>query len=87
MKKWMSFLILTAIIVSPVAYAEEMAKSMPMGEMGKEGMMKMYQCPMDGYTSETPGECPLCGMELEEKEMTADEAKAALEKSKAATKE
>ena len=78
----MSLLILAAIVISPVAYAEDMAKSMPMGEMGKEGMMKMHQCSMDGYTSEKAGKCPRCGMDLEEKEMTADEAKAALEKSK-----
>ena len=87
MRKIAMFLVLASLLFAPGVFAEEMAKSMPMGEMGKEGMMKMYQCPMDGYTSETPGECPLCGMKLEEKEMSADEAKKALEESKAATKE
>ncbi len=29
--------------------------------------VKMYVCPMDGYASDKPGECPLCGMSLEEK--------------------
>jgi len=42
--------------------------------------VKMYVCPMDGYTSDKPGECPLCGMDLEEKEMTAAEAEAEMEK-------
>lgn len=42
--------------------------------------VKMYVCPMDGYASDKPGECPLCGMNLEEKEMTAAEAEAAMEK-------
>ena len=83
----MSILILAAVVISPVAFAEEMAKSAPMGDMGKQGMMKMYQCPMDGYASEKAGKCPKCGMGLEEKEMTADEAEAALEKSNAESKE
>ncbi len=82
MKKLAMFLVLAAILVGPVAFAEEMGKSAPMGDMGKQGMMKMYQCPMDGYTSDKAGKCPKCGMELKEKEMTADEAKAAMEKSK-----
>ena len=42
--------------------------------------VKTYVCPMDGYASDKPGECPLCGMNLEEKEMTAAEAEAAMEK-------
>lgn len=49
----------------------------------KAGDMKtVHTCSMDGYTSEKPGECALCGMFLEEKEMTAAEAKIALDKSK-----
>lgn len=28
---------------------------------------KTYVCSMDGYTSDKPGKCPKCGMELEEK--------------------
>ncbi len=82
MKKLISFLILAVIVISPVAFAEEMAKSAPMGDMGNKGMVKMYQCAMDGHTSDKPGKCPKCGMELKEKEMTADEAKAAMEQSK-----
>ena len=42
--------------------------------------VKMYVCPMDGYASDKPGKCPLCGMDLEEEEMTAAEAEAAMEK-------
>lgn len=82
MKKWMSVLVLAATVVAPVAFAEEMAQSAPMGDMGQQGMMKMYHCSMDGYTSDKPGTCPLCGMKLQEKEMTADEAKKAMEESK-----
>ncbi len=45
----------------------------------KAGDMKtVYACSMDGYTSEKPGECELCGMFLEKKEMTAADAKVAL---------
>lgn len=80
MKKLMSFLILAAIVISPVAFAEDMAKSMPMQDHSQ--MMKVHQCSMDGYTSEKAGKCPKCGMDLEEKELPADEAKAALEASK-----
>lgn len=42
--------------------------------------VKMYVCPMDGYASDKPGECPRCGMTLKEKEVTAAEAEAAMEK-------
>ncbi len=28
---------------------------------------KTYVCSMDGYTSDKPGKCPKCGMDLEEK--------------------
>gem|GEM_PF-2694199 len=28
---------------------------------------KTYACPMDGYTSDKPGKCPNCGMDLVEK--------------------
>lgn len=82
MKKLATLLILAVMLVGPVAFAHEMENSAPMGDMGKSGMMKMYQCPMDGYTADKAGKCPKCGMEMKEKEMTADEAKAAMEKSK-----
>lgn len=42
--------------------------------------VKMYVCPMDGYASDKPGKCPLCGMDLAENEMTAAEAEAVMEK-------
>ncbi|HET9869596.1 MAG TPA: heavy metal-binding domain-containing protein [bacterium] len=29
---------------------------------------KVYACPMDGYTSNKPGKCPQCGMDLMEKQ-------------------
>ncbi len=80
MRKISVFLVLASLLFAPGVFAEEMGKSMPMHDHSK--MMKMYQCSMDGYTSEKPGECPRCGMKLEEKEMTPDEAKAGLEESK-----
>ncbi len=84
MKKLAVFLVVASILASPAVFAaEEMSKSMPMMNDQTQGKMKMYQCPMDGYTSDKAGNCPLCGMKLEEKEMTADEAKKALEESKA----
>jgi hypothetical protein len=30
-------------------------------------MAKTYVCPMDGSTSDKPGKCPKCGMDLVEK--------------------
>ncbi len=30
-------------------------------------MAMKYVCPMDGYTSDKPGKCPKCGMDLVEK--------------------
>ncbi len=42
--------------------------------------VKVYQCSMDKYT--VPSHCPLCGMKMEEKEMTAADAQAAIDKSK-----
>lgn len=30
-------------------------------------MAKTYICTMDGYTSDKPGKCPKCGMDLVEK--------------------
>lgn len=82
MKKISTLIVLTVVLFAPVVLAQEgmHAGHSHMGEHGE--MMKVYQCSMDGYTSEKAGECPLCGMDLEEKEMPADEAKAALEKSK-----
>ena len=82
MKKILAVLILATLLVAPVLFAEETMKSASMGDMGNKGMMKMYQCSMDGYTSDKPGKCAKCGMNLSEKEMTADQAQAALKESK-----
>jgi len=80
MKKIMSSFLFVALIFAPFAFAEETMKSMPMGEqMSDKGMKKMYQCPMDGYLSEKAGKCPKCGMDLVEKQMKAEEVKAAEE--------
>ncbi len=80
MKKIMSSFLFVALIFAPFAFAEEAMKSMPMGEqMSDKRMKKMYQYPMDGYLSEKAGKYPKCGMDLMEKEMSAQEVKAAEE--------
>jgi hypothetical protein len=56
-----------------LALAEHDAASM------SGGMVKVHQCPMDKYTM--PVNCPVCGMKMEEKEMTTAEANEAIEKS------
>jgi hypothetical protein len=84
MKKLMSILVLAVMLIVPAAFAEDMG-SMPMGnakeQQGEPSNMTVYQCSMDGYTSDKPGNCPKCGMKLNEKTMTASQAKAALEQS------
>lgn len=39
----------------------------PKAEESVKPMAKAYICPMDGYTSDKPGTCPKCGMDLVEK--------------------
>jgi len=51
-------------------------------DAGKAEMVTMYQCPMDQCTSKTAGKCPMCGMNMEEKQMTAGEAQEAMDKTK-----
>ena len=83
MKKMTMFLILASIFAGGVAFAEGVAKPVSLMMNDKaEGKVKVYQCSMEGYTADKPGVCPFCKMQLEEKEMTAKEAKAALEQSK-----
>lgn len=82
MKNLMSLLLFLVIVLPHTAFADEMNHSGSAESMTKEGMVRVYQCPMDGYASKETGECPRCGMNLEEKEMTSDAAQAALEKSK-----
>lgn len=76
------FLILVSIFAGPVAFAEGVGKPVSLMNDQVQGKVKMYQCSMEGYTSDKPGKCPFCDMDLEEKEMTVDEAKAALDQSK-----
>ena len=54
----------------PFVLAQEAA---PAG-VSENATVKRYYCPMDGYLSEKPGYCPICGMKLPEKEMTLEEA-------------
>jgi hypothetical protein len=59
-------LVVTALAATPVR-AEE------------TGNVPVRQCPMDGYT--VHAKCPLCGMNMEEKELSASETKEAIVKS------
>ncbi|NGY37731.1 hypothetical protein FQU23_009420 [Flavobacterium sp. XN-5] len=34
------------------------------GSQPKTKIVTKYVCPMDGSTSDKPGECPKCGMEM-----------------------
>ena len=49
---------------------------------GNEGMVTVYHCPMCDLTMEKAGQCPKCGADLEEKEMTAADAQAAMDEAK-----
>lgn len=74
-----SFLLVTMVFV-PIALAQEEHSHI---HTEAAAVTKVYRCPMDGYTSEKPGKCTLCGMDLLETEVTTQEAeaiKAALEK-------
>ena len=82
MKKIATFLILVSIFAGPVAFAEGVGKPVSLLNEQTQGKVKVYQCSMEGYTSDKPGKCAKCGMDLMETEMAAEEAKAALEQSK-----
>ncbi|GEM_PF-6936843 len=50
------------------------------GNAFAEDKVKVLQCPMDAHTVEI--NCPECGMKMEEKELTAADAQAAIDKTK-----
>lgn len=57
---------------TPVASSTPVMKHKAMKSKKKAGkkmapMAKTYICTMDGYTSDKPGKCPKCGMDLVEK--------------------
>ncbi len=79
MKKIIMLLTIAALVFAPAAFAAEAA--MPMGHEQTD-RVTVYQCPMDHYTAEKAGTCPLCGMNLEAKEMPMAEAHKAMEDSK-----
>jgi len=41
-------------------------------KMGKKTPKFVYICPMDGTTSDKPGKCPACGMDLIKMKQTKD---------------
>lgn len=78
MKPVAIFFLVVTMLSTPLVLAQESMQSMA----GEQSMVTMYSCSMDGYVSKAPGNCPLCGMKLSEKQMTESEAKTAIEKSK-----
>lgn len=81
MKKLYSLVLagLLVVIAQGLALAET-GHEHPAGTPAHNDKVKVYQCSMDKYT--VAHDCPLCGMKMEEKEMTAGEAQAAIDKSK-----
>ncbi len=63
-----------------VVFTLFLSGSMGTAKAEQAGMVKVYQCPMDGHT--ISAKCPECGMKMEEKEMTAGDAQAAINKAK-----
>jgi transposase-like protein len=79
MKKLNSFVLAGLLIM--VAHGSALAgHDHPAGTPAHEDKVKVYQCPMDKYT--VSRDCPLCGMKMEEKEMTSADAQAAIDKAK-----
>ena len=69
MEVWM-FALFAMFALAPLASAEE--------------MVKVFQCPMDGYM--VAAKCPHCGMEMEKKEVKAADYQAAIDKQQAKMK-
>jgi len=55
----------TPTVVSKPVIPTNVLKNPVVGE--KTAVIRTYICPMDGYTSNKPGTCPRCGMNLVEK--------------------
>jgi hypothetical protein len=86
MKKVMLLMFVLMTSVSMAAWAADQAPAAPSALQAAPPVaaatVTVYQCPMDKYTSDKAGVCPLCGMNLEEQKMTAADAQAALDKTK-----
>ena len=78
---------LLTVIVSGIFFSMQPAMAVEVVEAvetveaieGNEGMVTVYHCPMCDLTMEKAGQCPKCGADLEEKEMTAADAQAAMD--------
>jgi len=79
MKKLYS-LVLAGLLVAITQGSVLAGHDHPAGTPAHDDKVKVYQCSMDKYT--VPAECPLCGMKMEEKEMTAADAQAAIDQAK-----
>ena len=81
MKKLYSLLLAgLLVVIAQGSVLAEAGHDHPAGTPAHNDKVKVYQCPMDKYT--VSHECPLCGMKMEEKEVTAADAQAAIDKSK-----
>ena len=79
MKKFLA-LLLVAVLVSPMAYAQLAAEesASTTGTASEEVTpAKKYFCPMDGFMSDKPGKCEKCGMDLVEMPAVSGETEAA----------
>lgn len=81
MKKSYSLVVAGLLVVLAQGSAlAEVGHEHAAGTPAHHDKVKVYQCPMDKYT--VSHDCPLCGMKMEEKEMTAAEAQATIDQSK-----
>lgn len=89
MKKISMALMLGMMAFAATSYADDMAMGQNTASQADQPMAdasantaKVYVCSMDMFASEKPGNCPLCGMKLEEKEMTAADVQKAIDAAK-----
>lgn len=59
----------TPTVSQPASQATPATKILKV-KKSKKAAKEIWVCPMDGYTSNKPGKCPQCGMDLEKVEPT-----------------
>jgi len=66
--RWLLFVVL--LLLAVVSIASYVASKLPAKTTAQSANKVIYQCPMHpSYTSDKPGECPICGMTLEKVEV------------------